>query len=41
METKLLSDMKINTKRKVSIFEGGKESWDRSAEFRKRIHQLK
>lgn len=33
--------MKHNTKQKVSIFEGGKENWERSAEFRKRIHQLK
>tara|TARA_R110000823_G_scaffold207484_1_gene338069 strand:+ start:221 stop:472 length:252 start_codon:yes stop_codon:yes gene_type:complete len=33
--------MKTNTKRQASIFEGGKESWERTAEFRKNVYQLK
>ncbi|MEP1087550.1 hypothetical protein [Algoriphagus sp.] len=33
--------MKINSERTVSIFEGGKEGWESSGEFRKKIHQLK
>ena len=33
--------MKINTNPKTSFFEGGKESWEKSAEFRKKVTQLK
>ncbi|MFC5624018.1 hypothetical protein [Algoriphagus winogradskyi] len=33
--------MNINPKNQSRIFEGGKESWESSAEFKKRIYQLK
>jgi hypothetical protein len=33
--------MKTNTNRQASIFEGGKESWERTSEFRRKVTQLK
>ncbi|WP_146260505.1 hypothetical protein [Algoriphagus chordae] len=33
--------MKINTNRQAGIFEGGKESWEKTAEFRKKVAQMK
>jgi len=33
--------MKINTQRQTDFFEGGKESRESSAEFRKKVNQIK